>query len=290
MNYRHAFHAGNVCDIVKHAVLTLLLERLCAKEKPFCVLDTHAGAGLYDLCDLRAQKTGEAENGILRVLKAPALPELAGYYGVLRSFNPGWRPDGPETPDSFRFYPGSPLIAARLLRPQDRLVACEWHEEDAETLKRHARPFANIQVHHRDGYEALRAFLPPAEKRGLVLIDPPYEAPDEFEKLARALAGAYALWPQGVFTVWYPVKERPAVWRFHEALAATGIPRQLCAEFIYEKEVRHDRLNGCGLVIINPPWQLAEKLSCLFPALHGALQTAYRGVTVSWLVGEKARN
>jgi 23S rRNA (adenine2030-N6)-methyltransferase len=276
MNYRHIFHAGNICDVVKHVTLVALLAHLRAKPAPFCVIDTHAGIGLYDLQDPRAQKTAEAQNGILKLLAAPPHSGLAEYYDVLQNFNGG-------TLEDLRFYPGSPLFIASLMRAEDRLAACELHEEDARILKRQAGKFPQIQVHHRDGYEALHAFLPPPEKRGLVLIDPPYESPEEFARLAQAVLAAHQRWPQGMFMIWYPVKERPAVWRFHDAMTAADIPRQLCAEFIYEEETRHDRLNGCGILLINPPWKSDKELTQLFPALHGALQTTHRGATVEWL-------
>jgi 23S rRNA (adenine2030-N6)-methyltransferase len=283
MNYRHIFHAGNIGDTVKHGVLTLSIEHLRGKESPFCVLDTHAGIGIYDLQDERAAKTGEAKDGILKLLGAPRIPELAGYYAVLKKLNLDW---GGESAEGFRYYPGSPLVARHLLRPQDRLVACELHEEDAEELRRQLFPYRRAQTHCRDGYEALAAFLPPAEKRGLVLIDPPFEQPDEFDRIAKALKNAHARWPQGMLMLWYPVKERPAIWRFHEALIASGIPKILMAEFVYNEETQADRLNGSGLILVNPPWRMDEKLRQLFPALHQALGTAHCFSEVKWLTGE----
>ena len=280
MNYRHIYHAGNRCDVVKHAVLTLVLAHLRAKEKGFAMLDTHAGIGLYDLSDERAQKTGEADEGIYRLLDAPALPALDDYFGVLRALNPLWKGTGRE---NFRIYPGSPLLGFHMLRAQDRLIACELHPEDAETLRRHSPDDKRLQIHHRDGYEAMSAFLPPPEKRGLVLIDPPYEQPDEFDSLVNRVAEVYRRWPTGICMIWYPVKDRPAIWKFHEALAVSGIPKILCAEFIYQPEVRADRLNGSGLIVINPPWKLDEQMEALFPALHQAMRTEYDGVTVKWL-------
>jgi 23S rRNA (adenine2030-N6)-methyltransferase len=276
MNYRHIFHAGSICDVVKHAVLTLALASLRSKDKPFCVLDTHAGIGLYDLEDERARKTGEAEAGILRLLAAEPLPELDDYYRILRELNP----------DGFRFYPGSPLIERRMLREHDRLILCELHEEDYAALKKQFRNDDQAHIHHRDGYEALGAFLPPAEKRGLVLIDPPFEQTDEFAHLATVLIETQARWPQGTLLAWYPVKERPAVWGFHEALLAAGMPKMFYAEFIYQDETRADRLNGCGIVAVNPPWRLDEKLQRLFAALHKALKTDVHGVAVKWLTDE----
>ena len=283
MNYRHIFHAGNRCDVVKHAVLTLVLGHLRAKDKGFAVLDTHAGVGFYDLDDPRALKTNEAAEGIKALLAAPILPALADYYEVLRKLNPLWGGKGVE---NFRVYPGSPLFAFHLLREQDRLVACELHPEDAEMLRIHAPADKRMQVHYRDGFEAMGAFLPPPEKRGLVLIDPPYEQPDEFEQTAKRVAEAWKRWSTGIYMVWYPVKDRPAIWQFHEALAAAGIPKILCAEFIYQEEVRADRLNGSGLIIINPPWKLDEQLQELFSALHKAMHSVYAGGGVKWLTAE----
>jgi len=277
MNYRHIYHAGNRCDVVKHSVLTLILAHLRAKDKGFAVIDTHAGIGLYDLADARAVKTDEAALGIKSLLSAPPLPALADYYDVLRKVNPLWNGTGIE---NFRVYPGSPLLAFHMLRPQDRLVVCELHPEDAEALRIHSPNDARMQIHRRDGYEALMAFLPPPEKRGLVLIDPPYERGDEYDALVKRVHEAHARWPTGIYMLWYPVKDRPALWKFHDTLAATGISKILCAEFIYEEETRADRLNGSGLIIINPPWKLDEQLADLFPALHKAMNSAYAGVSI----------
>jgi 23S rRNA (adenine2030-N6)-methyltransferase len=282
MNYRHIYHAGNICDVVKHIVLVMLLEHLRAKDSGFCVLDTHAGIGLYDLQDERAQKTQEANAGIVRLLDGAPLAVCPSFYSVLQKHNRGWQGEG------YRFYPGSPMFVAELLRPQDRLIACELHEEDTSILRRIMRHTSNAAVHFRDGYGAVRAFLPPAEKRGLVLIDPPYEQPDEFTRLVEVVQEAHQRWPQGMLMLWYPVKERPNLWRFHEALMQAGIPKQLCAEFIYQDELRADRLNGSGFILINPPWQFDDKLRALFPILHDRLRSEHKGTLVKWLVGEAA--
>ena len=169
------------------------------------------------------------------------------------------------------------------MRGEDRLLACELHEDDVRQLRQQFLDKRQAHIHHRDGYEALQAFLPFAEKRGLVLIDPPYEDSSEFDRLAQAVIDAHKRWPQGLFMLWYPIKERPAIWRFHEKLIASAIPKILCAEFIYQEETRADRLNGCGLILINPPWQMEDKLRALFAALHAALQTAHHGSNVKWL-------
>ncbi|MEI7609350.1 MAG: 23S rRNA (adenine(2030)-N(6))-methyltransferase RlmJ [Rhodospirillaceae bacterium] len=288
MNYRHAYHAGNFADVVKHAVLALLLERLAAKPSPYFVLDTHAGIGRYDLASEAALKTGEAAAGIGRLLAAPAgeatPPELTAYLGAVAALNDGSPPG--EMP---RWYPGSPRLTRALMRAGDRLVLAEAHPDDARTLKREFAGDAQVQVHHRDGWGALKAFLPPPERRGLVLIDPPYESADEADRLVAGLAAAHRRWPGGVYALWYPIKERPWVWRLHEALAATGIRRQLVAELTVFPEDDWRRLNGCGIIVINPPWQVDGAITGLLPRLHSAL-TAGEGAggwRVEWLVPEE---
>ena len=290
MNYRHAYHAGNFADVVKHAVLALLLERLAAKPSPYFVLDTHAGIGRYDLAAEAALKTGEAAAGIGRLLAALAgqatPPELAAYLGAVAALNGAAA--GGEMP---RWYPGSPRLTRALMRPGDRLVLAEAHPEDARALKREFAGDAQVQVHHRDGWGALKAFLPPPERRGLVLIDPPYESADEADRLVAGLAAAHRRWPGGVYALWYPIKERPWVWRLHEALAATGIRRQLVAELTVSPEDDWRRLNGCGMIVINPPWQVDGAISGLLSRLHGALAAGdgdgAGGWRVQWLVPEE---
>ena len=266
MNYRHIYHAGNICDVVKHAVLALLIGHLRAKDKGFCVLDTHAGIGFYDLSDPRAEKTNEADEGIRRLWNAAPHPLLADYMRIVREMNP----DG-----SLRFYPGSPLLTRRLLRPQDRLVACELHPDDIRELKRRFAEDPQAHLHHRDGYAALKALLPPPEKRGLVFIDPPFESPDEFTRLAEAVATIHKRWPQGQIAIWYPIKERPAIWRFHESLIALNIPKIMVAEFLHAEETRHDRLNGSGFILVNAPWGVDKTLHQLFLSLPKALEMTY---------------
>lgn len=271
MNYRHIYHAGNVCDVAKHSVLALLVQYLREKDKPFAVLDTHAGCGHYDLTDPRALKTAEAETGIQRLWTSykdkdsAALPAtLAPYLQTLRDMN---------GESKLWLYPGSPSLTLHLMRAQDRLIACELHPEDAQTLRHVLKEDARANVHHRDGYEALKAFTPFPEKRGLILIDPPFEEPDEYAKLAMALRRVHDRFPQAVMAIWYPIKDRPTIWKFQEAILATGLSKLFVAEFIYRPEVRHDRLNGSGFLFVNPPWTLENQLGELFPLLHAALQT-----------------
>lgn len=279
MNYRHAYHAGNFADVVKHAVLVLLLRALRAKDKPFAVLDTHAGTGRYDLSSAAAQKTGEYRDGIARLLAAAVPPPLAvPYLDLVRAANAGRA--------ELAVYPGSPLLARALLRPGDRLVPVELHPEDAATLRALFRGDPQVAVHRRDGYEALKALLPPSERRGLVLIDPPFEAADEAERLIAGLRAAAARWPGGIYAVWYPIKARAPVERFHAGLAMTGLRRLLLAELTVFAAEHPDRLNGCGLVLVNPPWRLDEQLRALLPGLQPVLARDGGRWRLDWLVPE----
>ncbi|QJE73019.1 23S rRNA (adenine(2030)-N(6))-methyltransferase RlmJ [Aerophototrophica crusticola] len=285
MNYRHAYHAGNPADVVKHAVLCLLLQKLTAKPAPFCVLDTHAGIGGYDLDATEAQKTREAEAGIRRLLALPDLPvALAPYLEAVRALNPGLA----EGKVPLRHYPGSPLLARHFLREQDRLVLAELHPDDAQTLRRALQGEKRAAVHHMDGWLALKAHLPPKEKRGLVVIDPPFEATDEYGRLAAALALVHRRWATGQVLAWYPIKDRASVWRLHQQMEDLGIPKVLAAELTWSEDDRSDRLNGSGLILVNPPWQLDATLAELLPALHRLLGGRQGGGRVDWIVPEAA--
>jgi 23S rRNA (adenine2030-N6)-methyltransferase len=285
MNYRHVYHAGNFADVVKHATLALLIDRLKAKDAPFCVIDTHAGVGRYDLSSAEAQKTGEFRDGVLRLLDAgPKVlpPELESYLGVVRGLNQGRK--------ELRWYPGSPRLALDLLRSHDRLVLLELHPEDARTLASLFAGDARVATHNVDGYMGLKAFLPPKPRRGLVLVDPPFEQKDEFARLARGVRQAHRRWATGQFLLWYPIKTRPPVAAFHDELKSSGIARILIAELLLRAPTDPERLNGCGLVLINPPWQMDATLSALLPKLaqlFGAARGA--GARVEWLVEDEAR-
>jgi 23S rRNA (adenine2030-N6)-methyltransferase len=255
MNYRHAFHAGNFADCVKHAVLVWLLRAMARKDKPFLVLDTHAGAGAYDLSG-EAERTGEWRQGIARLLGGAPPTVLADYLGVVEKLG---------------LYPGSPSIAAALLRPGDRLIACELHPEDAASLRRRFARNPQVAVHCRDGYEALGAFLPPPERRALILIDPPYEDADEFATLAARLLSAWTKFPSGVFMAWYPIKHRAPVRNFHDALRAGPMRDVVAAEFLLRPDLDAARLNGCGLLLVNPPWRFDEEGKPILDALLAGL-------------------
>ncbi len=285
MNYRHIYHAGNICDVVKHVTLLALLVHMRKKSTPFLVLDTHAGCGLYDLQDPAALKTGEAAAGIGRMLTPDLVEQLPDYAAALAGYNPGLLDGGKLNPNLCRYYPGSPLLVAARLRAQDRFVGCELHPEDYAALRRNVPRLPRHQLHQRDGYEALGAFLPPPEKRGLVLIDPPYELPDEFTVLADNLASAVLRWPQGMFAVWYPLKDRSAVWRFQESMANSGVRNQLLLEFTYDNSAT-TRLFGSGMLIVNPPWQFAEIMAIHYGYLQKVLASSAGQTKIAWLVQE----
>ena len=278
MNYRHAFHAGNFADVFKHIVLSLLLKSLQRKDTPFCYLDTHAGAGRYDLASEAAQKTGEYRDGIRRLWDLKPLSELADYLAAVRAANA----DG-----ALRYYPGSPAIARFFLRPQDRMVLLELQADEFALLQARFAGDRQVVTQRLDGYAGLKAFLPPREKRGLVLIDPPYESDREYEQIAAGLKVAHERWSSGIYALWYPIKDRPPIDRFHRALTATGIRRMLLAEFAPYPEDSSFRLNGCGMIVVNPPWKLEETLRQLLPELLGVLRQHQDARTdISWLVPE----
>ena len=278
MNYRHAFHAGNFADVVKHAVLARVVEYLKRKPGAFRVIDTHAGIGLYDLSGEEAQKTGEWRDGIGRLLEATLPAEAAAllspYLDAVRASNP----DG-----GVRFYPGSPLVARGLLREIDRLTAIELHPQDAVALKQRFAGDWQVRVIALDGWLALGAHLPPKEKRGLVLVDPPFEKEGEFDRLVDGLARACKRWPGGTYALWYPVKDRAAVAGFRERLRETGIAKMLDIVFEVRAPSPEPRLDGCGMVVVNPPFVLEAEMGVLLPALVAALGEDGARAKAAWL-------
>ncbi len=251
MNYRHAFHAGNFGDCMKHALLIALLGALQKKPGGLFVLDTHAGVGRYDLDAGPASRTGEWRAGIGRLLDYAPL-ELDSYVGLVRKLG---------------LYPGSPCIIRALLRAQDRLTCCELHPNDAATLRRRFARDPQVAVHARDAWEAICALLPPKEKRGLVLIDPPFEAVDEFFQLAEALRRGHARSPNFVFAAWYPIKHRAPVREFHAVMKQSGITDIVAADMWLRPTLDPSRLNGCGLLVVNPPFGFSSAAHDLLTAL-----------------------
>ena len=260
MNYRHTYHAGNHGDVLKHAILAESIRRLREKPTPFFVLDTHAGIGMYDLTSVEAGKTEEFRSGIEKILAAPPVG-LEAYLDVVHSVNAAGQLDS---------YPGSPAIAATRLRSGDRLVLAELHPQVADVLRRWARGLNGVSVHLRDGYESIRAFLPPPERRGLVIVDPPFEAADEYQRLGAAITAGHRRWPGGRWLIWHPIKDRTPVWKLHEALLADGITGFLSAELLV-RPADGVALAGSGVILINPPFGLDAWLEEILPALQNVL-------------------
>ena len=257
MNYRHAFHAGNFADCMKHALLIWMLRALMRKPAPIFVLDTHAGNGRYDLSSGPAERTGEWRAGIGRLLDDSAgglngQGALADYIGEVQAQG---------------LYPGSPALIRALLRDNDRLACCELHPEDCADLKIEFGRDPQVAVHRRDAWEALGALLPPVQKRGLVLIDPPYEDPAEFVRLAAGLQAGWSRFRTGVFAAWYPIKHRAPVRAFHTALVESGMRDIVAAELWLREPLDPTRLNGCGLLVINPPFGFEPAALSILQAL-----------------------
>jgi 23S rRNA (adenine2030-N6)-methyltransferase len=283
MNYRHAYHAGNFADVLKHVVLIMMVEHLKMKPAPFFYLDTHAGRGVYDLSEAQAQRSGEYKGGIGRLLNAPAAslpPEVASYVNLVRE-------SAGKGHSAITAYPGSPLIVARLRRPQDRLVLMETLPKEAAALSRAVGRQRLVSVLESDGYAALKAQLPPRENRGLVLIDPPYESDLEFDRVMTGLGIAHERWPTGMVCVWYPRTNRAGPLRFHRELERSGLRKVLDVTLNVLPEDAEVGMAGAGLVIVNPPWQLDERLKTLLPQLHRLLSPdGLGGTRVDWLVPE----
>ncbi len=282
MNYRHVFHAGNFADVVKHTILTRILTYLMRKDAPFRVIDTHAGVGLYDLKGPAASKTGEWVDGIGRLMgrKLPddASALLGPYLDAIRARN---------TDGNLRFYPGSPLITRTLLRPQDRLMALELHPQDVDILRENFAGDFQVRVTHVDGWQALGTHLPPKEKRGLVLIDPPFEERGEFPRMAQNLIKAHKRWPGGLYALWYPIKDPEDVADFIDMLAESGIPKILRLELKIRAASLPPRLHGTGMIVVNPPFVLEEEMRVLLPLLTDVLSDEQRGSwKVDWIAGE----
>jgi len=280
LNYRHAFHAGNFADVVKHAVLTRILLYLQEKPAAFRVIDTHAGAGLYDLAGDEAIRSGEWRDGIARLLASEPTGDAARllkpYLDIVRAYNAS---------GELRRYPGSPLIARALLRPQDRLVACELEPLTRRALIDCLRRDKQTRVVNLDGWTALTAYVPPNERRGLVLIDPPFEDKRESERLVETFAAAFAKWPTGSYVIWYPVKNLKATREFTQSIArivAAKRPNashdERCLRVELSTGAAADAgLETAGLLIVNPPWTLTGELKIMLPALSRTLRRAKSG-------------
>ena len=281
MNYRHAFHAGNHADVLKHVVLLALCDALIAKPAPCFALDTHAGRGLYKLDGEAAQKTNEARDGVARlVAEAPRDPAIQRYLAAIKACR---QQHGAQA------YPGSPWLLAHALRAQDRIAACELHPEEANVLKANLADDGRVAVHQRDGYAAIKALLPPKHgatrfARGLVLIDPPYEAQlDEFDIALSALREALTRWPQGMVALWYPIKQGRALQGFRRKAAALDAKSALLLELLVRPDDSPLRMNGSGMLVLNAPWQFDVAMRPALAALQTALGEDGAASRVEWL-------
>ena len=270
MNYRHAYHAGNFADVLKHAVLALVIEYLKLKPQPFRVIDLHAGIGLYDLSGEEAGKTGEWRDGIGRLVAADPPGDvaavLAPYLDVVRSINPDSSPGG-----DIRFYPGSPLLARTLMRPGDQLVANELHPEDVETLRRSLRRAPATKVMNLDAWQAVKSLLPPKERRGAVLIDPPFELANEFEAIEEGLREGLKRFANGISIVWYPIKDPARATRFLRQIKGLGTGKILSASLSVAARETLPGLTETGLLVVNPPFPLKSQLEQILPYLSSLL-------------------
>jgi len=283
LNYSHAFHAGNFADVMKHIIVTRLVEYLKKKDGAFRVIDTHAGIGRYDLTGEIASRSPEFADGIGRLLTAElpqkAKPLVQPYLDVIKALNPD---------NMLKYYPGSPLLVRQLFRPQDRLSALELHPEYAKRLSALFEGDVQVRVIHLDGWLALNAHVPPKEKRGLVLVDPPFEEKGEFERIVDGLLKAHKKFPGGVYALWYPLKDTRAVHDFTSALRDCGIPKILRAEVSVRPASNPPKLHGTGMIIVNPPFTLEAELRILLPALALLLGDPGLGRhKLEWLRGEE---
>jgi len=281
MNYRHAFHAGNHADVLKHIVQLALIDSFKRKESPFFVLDTHGGRGRYLLASEESQKTQEIEAGVMRLMAQPKLPQVVErYLKAVQADNPV---------GAMLTYPGSPLLTAQALRPQDRMAACELQPEEAAALKALFANDPRVNIHAGDGYQLLRATLPPKVNgvkigRGLVLIDPPYEVQDaEYPKILAALAETLQRWPQATCAVWFPIKQRRTILHFLRKATALPVKTAMTIEFLVRPDESPLRLNGSGMLLLNAPWQFDREVGPALPALRQYLGEPGATTRLDWL-------
>jgi 23S rRNA (adenine2030-N6)-methyltransferase len=279
MNYRHAFHAGNFADVAKHLALVAILLHLRRKESGFAVIDTHAGRGLYDLRDEAAQRTGEAQRGIGRVrgLRKPGLPDALRHYLDI------------VTAAGADFYPGSPMIAAQLLRPQDRLLAIEKHADEYRALHSALRTFGAARSECADGYARLSGLLPPPERRGVVLIDPPFESPEEFQLAARTLGQALKRFANGIYLLWFPIKSTGEASAFAGEVVAAGATKALRIDLDIGADQSGDakeRMTAAGLIVVNSPFGFAGEIHAVLALVAPAMSPTAQ-FSVSWLAGSE---
>ena len=280
LSYRHSFHAGNHADVLKHIVLMLIIENLQLKEKGFYYLDTHAGVGRYRLFGDEAEKTAEFEAGIARLWERDDLPpEVKRYVDQIKRLNYGGK--------ALRYYAGSPLIAAQLLRPQDRALLTELHPSDFPLLRHNFKEYANVVTKRDDGFQQLKATLPPKERRGLVLIDPPYELKEDYDLVVKAVEEGYKRFATGIYAVWYPVVLRQQTKRIVRGLERSGIRKILQIELAVRPDSDQRGMTASGMIVVNPPWQLETQMKSILPYLTEVLVPEGTGKwSLNWITPE----
>ncbi|SJL83583.1 Ribosomal RNA large subunit methyltransferase J [Vibrio palustris] len=277
LSYRHSFHAGNHADVVKHIVESLIISSLKNKDKPFVYHDTHSGVGRYDLTHEWSEKTGEYKQGIGRLWQQDLPADLADYLATIEALN-----DNSE----LRYYPGSPRVARALLRPQDRMVLTELHPSDYPLLEQEFQRDRQVSIFKEDGFAKLKASLPPQERRGLVLIDPPYELAKEYRDVVKAIAQSYKRWATGIYAIWYPVVNRCDIEDMIEGLEALGIRRILQIELGVSPDTSERGMTASGMIVINPPWKLASQMEAILPILKEKIAPVTGHHKVEWIVPE----
>ncbi|MEH0389260.1 23S rRNA (adenine(2030)-N(6))-methyltransferase RlmJ [Vibrio mimicus] len=278
LSYRHSFHAGNHADVLKHIVQSLILNSLQQKEKPFVYHDTHSGVGRYDLTHEWSEKTGEYKQGIARVWQQDNIPvELDSYLDAIRQLNQG---------ETLRYYPGSPRVARAHLREQDRMVLTELHPSDYPLLEQEFHRDRQVSIYKEDGFARLKASLPPQERRGLVLIDPPYELAKEYRDVVQAIAQSYKRWATGIYAIWYPVVNRCDIDDMLEGLQGLGIRKILQIELGVSPDTNERGMTASGMIVVNPPWTLESQMQTILPFLKQAIAPATGHYKVEWVVPE----
>lgn len=279
LSYRHSFHAGNHADVLKHTVQSLIIESLTEKEKAFLYLDTHSGAGRYQLTSAESEKTGEYLEGIARIWAASERPEiLTSYLDIVEKLNP----DG-----ELRYYPGSPLLAKELLRSQDQLIMTELHPSDYPRLVEEFARDRRAEVLKEDGFQQLKSKLPPTSRRGFVLIDPPYELKTDYEAVVSGIVEGYKRFATGIYAIWYPVVSRTQINNMVEALRETGIRKILQIELGVQPDSEERGMTASGMIVINPPWKLEAQIQAIMPWLYQTLVPENQGHTlIEWITPE----
>lgn len=278
LSYRHAFHAGNFADVLKHSVLTLVLEYMTRKEKGFYYIDSHSGAGMYSLADEYAQKTGEFKDGIAKLINQVDIPEaLIDYINVIKSFNDDGKLD---------YYPGSPAIAKYFDRRQDSAHLFELHPSDIQLLSEYCQRWYKSHVNQSDGYQGVLGLLPPPSRRGIVLIDPPYELKEDYSKAVTTIINAYKKFATGTYILWYPVVKRELIVKMQSQFSQSTVKNILQVEYCQLDDTDEYGMTGTGLFIVNPPWQLNKQLSEILPFIKEKLGNSKSHFLLEQLVAE----